>query len=109
MRRALLLLQTALDDYLDGGLVEAALSDIVGAVGGEATFGALVGGTVVTSFWLAGDGDLATLMSMLKQRYPESWGEVDRGEQAGGVVVNVGDPDEYSVDPDTLEATEVEK
>jgi len=60
MRRALLLLQTALDDYLDGGLVEAALSDIVGAVGGEATFGALVGGTVVTSFWLAGDGDLAT-------------------------------------------------
>ena len=53
-------------------------------------------------------GDLATLMSMLKQRYPESWGEVDRGEQAAGVVVNTGGDsvDEYDVDPDTLEVTE---
>ena len=51
-------------------------------------------------------GDTATLMAMLKQRYPESWGEVDRGEQQGGVVVNVGDPDEYEVDPDTLEVQE---
>jgi hypothetical protein len=43
---------------------------------------------------------------MLKQRYPESWGDVDRGEQQGGVVVNVGDPDEYEIDPDTLEVQE---
>jgi len=51
-------------------------------------------------------GDTATLMAMLKQRYPESWGDVDRGEQQGGVVVNVGDPDEYEIDPDTLEVKE---
>lgn len=31
--------------------------------------------------------DTATLMSMLKQRYPDEWGEVDRGEQASGVQV----------------------
>lgn len=27
--------------------------------------------------------DTATLMAMLKQRYPDSWGEVERGKQAG--------------------------
>lgn len=47
--------------------------------------------------------DAATLMTMLKQRYPDSWGEAQRGEQAAGVTVNVGDADEYEVDPDTLE------
>jgi transposase-like protein len=47
--------------------------------------------------------DTATLMAMLKQRYPESWGDVDRGEQASGVTVNVGDPDEHEIDPETLE------
>jgi len=52
------------------------------------------------------NGDTATLMAMLKQRYPESWGDVDRGEQSSGVVVNVGDPDEYEVNPDTLEVEE---
>jgi hypothetical protein len=31
-------------------------------------------------------GDTATLMAMLKQRYPEAWSEVDRGEQADGQV-----------------------
>jgi len=31
-------------------------------------------------------GDTATLMAMLKQRYPDSWGDVDRGEQADGAV-----------------------
>jgi len=51
-------------------------------------------------------GDLATLMSMLKQRYPDSWGDVDRGQQAGGVVVNVDTPDEYEINPDTLEVQE---
>lgn len=49
------------------------------------------------------EGDLATLMSMLKQRYPESWGDVKRGEQAGGVIVNLGDEEEYEIDPETLE------
>lgn len=48
------------------------------------------------------EGDLATLMSMLKQRYPESWGDVDRGEQAGGVVINLDEPDEFDIDPETL-------
>jgi len=51
-------------------------------------------------------GDTATLMAMLKQRYPESWGDVDRGEQQGGIVVDLGDPDEYEIDPDTLEVEE---
>jgi hypothetical protein len=31
-------------------------------------------------------GDTATLMAMLKQRYPDSWGDVDRGEQADGKI-----------------------
>lgn len=35
------------------------------------------------------EGDLATLMSILKQRYPETWGDVDRGEQAGTAQVNI--------------------
>jgi transposase-like protein len=47
--------------------------------------------------------DTATLMAMLKQRYPESWGDVDRGEQSGGVTVNVGSPEDHEIDPDTLE------
>jgi transposase-like protein len=51
-------------------------------------------------------GDTATLMAMLKQRYPDSWGDVDRGEQSGGVVVNVGDPDEHEIDPETLEVVD---
>ena len=50
--------------------------------------------------------DTATIMAMLKQRYPESWGDVDRGEQAGGVTVNVGEPEEYEVDSDTLEVVD---
>lgn len=48
--------------------------------------------------------DTATLMAMLKQRYPESWGDVDRGEQSGGVVVHVDDPEEFEIDAETLEA-----
>lgn len=49
------------------------------------------------------EGDLETLMAMLKQRFPESWGEVDRGEQAGGVVVNTEAEDTVEIDPDSLE------
>lgn len=50
--------------------------------------------------------DAATLMSMMKQRYPESWGDVDRGEQQGGVVVNVEAEETTEIDPETLEVQE---
>jgi hypothetical protein len=36
---------------------------------------------------------------MLKQRYPDSWGEVDRGEQADGKI-------EVSSEVVTVEATD---
>lgn len=49
--------------------------------------------------------DTATLMSMLKQRYPESWGEVDRGEQTTGVVVKTEAGETTEIDPETLEVT----
>lgn len=52
------------------------------------------------------EGDLATLMSMLKQRYPESWGDVDRGEQSGGVHVHTDAEETVEIDPDTLEVKE---
>lgn len=52
------------------------------------------------------EGDLSTLLSMLKQRYPESWGDVDRGEQSGGVVVNVDAQETTEIDPETLEVQE---
>lgn len=35
------------------------------------------------------EGDIATLMSMLKQRYPDSWGDVDRGEQSGAPGISL--------------------
>lgn len=44
-------------------------------------------------------GDTATLMAMLKQRYPESWGDVDRGEQADGQI-------DVSSEVVTVEATD---
>lgn len=48
--------------------------------------------------------DAATLMTMLKQRYPDAWGDVDRGDQAGGgVQVVVDSAEEFEVDPETLE------
>lgn len=50
--------------------------------------------------------DTATLMAMLKQRYPDSWGDVNRGEQSSAVIVNLGDEDEYEVDTETLEIQE---
>jgi len=34
----------------------------------------------------AEEGDTATIMAMLKQRYPDEWGDVDRGEQADGKI-----------------------
>jgi len=36
-------------------------------------------------------GDTATLMAMLKQRYPDEWAEVDRGEQADTVRLEVSE------------------
>lgn len=53
-------------------------------------------------------GDIEAAMAMMKQRYGESWGDVDRGEQAGGVIVNLGNEQEYTVDPETLEVTDAE-
>lgn len=50
--------------------------------------------------------DTATLMAMLKQREPASWGEVNRGEQTGGVTVELGDAEEYEIDEETLEIIE---
>lgn len=49
------------------------------------------------------NGDTATLMAMLKQRYPESWGDVDRGQQAGGVVVKTEAGETTEIDPESLE------
>lgn len=52
--------EVSLGDYLGGNdMLRAALDDLVWAAGGEATFGVLIGGTVVLSFWIAGDGDLS--------------------------------------------------
>ena len=51
----------------------------------------------------AEEGDTATLMAMLKQRYPDSWGEVDRGEQTGGVNVYLEPEETTEIDPETLE------
>jgi hypothetical protein len=33
------------------------------------------------------NGDTATLMSLLKSRYPDAWADVERGDQTGGVEV----------------------
>lgn len=49
------------------------------------------------------EGDTATLMAMLKQRFPDSWGDVDRGEQSGGVNVYLEANETTEIDPDTLE------
>jgi hypothetical protein len=49
-----------LGDYTDGGLLEAALNDLAAAVGGDAVFGLLVGGTLILAFYLASSGGLAT-------------------------------------------------
>lgn len=35
--------------------------------------------------------DIESLMAMLKQRYPESWGDVDRGEQADTIRMEVSE------------------
>lgn len=45
------------------------------------------------------NNDTATLMTMLKQRYPEEWGDVDRGDQAGGGSVTL-----YNEAPEDIDA-----
>jgi len=35
--------------------------------------------------------DTATLMSLLKSRYPDAWGDVERSDQTGGVEVVIPD------------------
>ena len=47
--------------------------------------------------------DTAALISMLRQRYPESWGDVNRGKQAGGVNVYTEPSEVTEIDPETLE------
>jgi hypothetical protein len=52
--------EVSLDDYLGGGdMLRAALDDLVWAAGGEATFGVIVGGSIILAMWIAGDGDLS--------------------------------------------------
>jgi len=54
------LLQSPIECYKTGDMLACALADLVGAAGGEAQFGFLVGSVLITSFWLAGSGDIAT-------------------------------------------------
>jgi hypothetical protein len=56
--QATILLQ--LSDYTDGGLLDAALADLAGAVGGQASFGLIVGSVLMLAFYLASSGSLAT-------------------------------------------------
>lgn len=60
MSRLFPLQEVSLGDYFSGDLVRALLDDLVFAAGGEATFGVILGGTVIFAFYLAGDGDFAT-------------------------------------------------
>jgi len=53
-------LQPQLSCYTDGDMLSCALEDLVASVGGEPQFGLLVGGVLILSLWIAGDGDLAT-------------------------------------------------
>lgn len=48
--------------------------------------------------------DTSTLMAMMKQRNQADWGDVNRGEQSGGVVIYTDKPDEFEIDEKTLEA-----
>jgi hypothetical protein len=53
-----LLVQTAIDKFGSGDW-EGALFDGIVSLIGEGTFGVLIGATMVVSFWIAGDRDLA--------------------------------------------------
>jgi len=43
-----------------GMLQECVFPQMVGAFGGPGLFGLVLGGTIISGLWLAGDGDLAT-------------------------------------------------
>jgi hypothetical protein len=43
-----------------GMLQECVFPQMVGAFGGPGLFGLILGGTIISGLWLAGDGDLAT-------------------------------------------------
>ena len=45
------------------------------------------------------NNDTATLMTMLKQRYPDEWGDVDRGDQAGASNIQL-----YNEAPEDMDA-----
>jgi hypothetical protein len=49
------------------------LSTLVGAMGGDQTFGLLFGGTTLLAFWLAGNGDLAVPTILLVLAGPLLW------------------------------------
>jgi len=50
----------ALKCYTGGGnALHCVFGQFATATGGSALFGLLIGGTVLTGFWIAGDGDLA--------------------------------------------------
>lgn len=49
------------------------------------------------------NGDVSTLLTLLKSRYPESWADAKRGEQTGGVTVNLDSTETVEIDPETLE------
>lgn len=47
--------------------------------------------------------DTATMLTVLKQRYPETWQDQDIGEAQGGVHVHTDAEETVEIDPDTLE------
>jgi len=82
---------TELHDYIDGGLLDAALGDLAAAVGGDGVFGLLVGGGVLFSFYLASDGGLATPSVMTALFGGVLFGTLPAGfARIGQVVIFVG-------------------
>lgn len=55
-----LVILQAINDYQDGQMLEAALTDLAGAVGGQEMFGLIGGGTLMLVLYLASDGGMAT-------------------------------------------------
>jgi hypothetical protein len=65
-----------LQGFQDSGgtnLLTLLLSTLVGAMGGDQTFGLLFGGTTLLAFWLAGNGDLAVPTILLVLAGPLLW------------------------------------
>lgn len=49
------------------------------------------------------NGDVSTLLTLLKSRYPESWNDARRSEQTAGVHVHTEADGTTEIDPETLE------